>query len=99
MHAALMLTDNNIVATNGTVLFILSLLLFLKCLFFVAPIYAPAYPFQVVHTQQLFRLPVVPLAILSGSTLHSWVEPNLHRKAEGWVPLVYPIKISILNRE
>ena len=99
MHAALTLTDNNIVATNGTVLFILSLLLFLKCLFFVAPIYAPAYPFQVPHTQQLFRLPVVPLAVLSGSTLHSWVGSNLRQEAEGWVSLVYPIKNSILNRE
>ena len=75
------------------------LLLFPKCLFFVAPIYAPAYPFRVLHTQQLFRLPVVPLTILSGSTLHSWAEPNLLWKVEGWVSRIYPIKTSILNRE
>ena len=53
-------------ATNGI---ISSLLLFLNCLFLMAPIYAPAYPFRVLHTRYLFLLPVVLAAILSGSAL------------------------------
>ena len=38
-------------ATNGI---ISSFLLFPNCLFLVAPIYAPAYPFRVLHTRHLF---------------------------------------------
>ena len=69
-HAAL--TDNNIVAMppviNGTVLFISSLSLFLKYVFFVGLIYAPAYPFWALHTWHLFLLPVVPAILRSCSS-------------------------------
>ena len=42
---------------------------------YITPIYAPAYLFRVLHPRNLFLLPVVFAAILTGSALHA---PSLH---------------------